>query len=173
MGGAPDDVPDGGARRAAGGDSSQAGAGPEALPSCGKQTDGTICGGNMTPPTSEEARYFCSSGEVIAEAHCPGACDVETNACAPSDGTGDGTGETEFSTLWVCRECYATQCRAELMACDADARCVAHLECFESCSHELRCYRTCDKVFADDTLLGTLNDCVQKTGCANQCHQQP
>lgn len=59
------------------------------------------------------------------------------------------------------------------MACDADARCVAHLECFESCSHELRCYRTCDKVFADDTLLGTLNDCVQKTGCANQCHQQP
>jgi hypothetical protein len=173
MGGAPGDVLDGGARRVAGGDGSQAGAGPEPLPACGKQTDGTICGGNMTPPASEEARYFCSSGEVIAEAHCPGACDVETNACAPSDGTGDGTGETEFSTLWVCRECYATQCRAALMACDADPRCVAHLQCFESCSHELSCYRTCDKVFADDTLLGTLNSCVQQTGCADQCHQQP
>ena len=147
----------------------EASGGAEGDPSCGKQEDGTMCGPNMTPPGPEGARYFCSAGVIIAEAACPGPCDAETNACVQSGGTGGGMGETGFATLLRCRECYATQCRAQLMACDADPLCTAHLGCYESCSLDDVCYATCSNVFATEPLLGELDGCVELTGCADKC----
>jgi hypothetical protein len=147
-------------------------AGAESDPACGKQLDGTLCGSNMTPPGPDGARYFCSSGEIIAQAACPGPCDIETNACVQSGGTGGGMGETNLFTLLRCRACYATLCRAELVACDADPLCTAHLECYESCSLENVCYSTCDSVFAAEPRLGALNKCVGRTGCVNKCPRE-
>ena len=147
----------------------EAAAGAEGDPSCGKQLDGTLCGQNMSPPGPQGARYFCSSGEIIAEAACPGPCDAETNACVQSGGTGGGMGETGFVTLLRCRTCYAIQCRAQLMACDADPLCTAHLGCYESCSLENVCYTTCDSAFPEEPLLDALNGCVALTGCADKC----
>ena len=144
-------------------------AGADGGPACGKQLDGTLCGSNMSPPGPDGARYFCSSGEIIAEAACPGACDSETNACVQSDGTGTGMGETGLFTLLRCRACYATLCRAELLACDADPLCTAYLGCYESCSLDDACYSICDRVFAAEPLLGELNKCVGFTGCAGKC----
>jgi hypothetical protein len=147
----------------------EAAAGADGDPACGKQFDGTLCGSNMTPPGQDGARYFCSSGEIIAEAACPGACDSETNACVQSDGTGTGTGGTNLHTLLRCRACYATLCRAELVACEADPLCTAHLGCYDSCSLDDVCFSTCDDVFATEPLLGALNKCVGFTGCADKC----
>ena len=144
-------------------------AGAESEPACGKQLDGTVCGSNMTPPGPDGARYFCSSGKIMAQAACPGPCDNETNACVQSVGTGTGTGGTNLFTLLKCRACYATLCHAELVACDADPLCTAHLECYESCSLEDVCYSTCDSVFAAEPGLGALNKCVGATGCFNKC----
>jgi len=164
-GGAPSVTLDG-----QGGESEAGGA--AAAPACGKQADGTLCGPNMTPAGPEGARYFCSAGVVVAEAACPGPCDVETNACIQSGGTGGGMGETGFHTLLHCRECYATTCRAELVKCEADPRCVAHLECVETCTLSRACYATCTQVFADEPLLDELNACVDLTGCADKCPAQ-
>lgn len=141
----------------------------EEPPACGKQADGTLCGPNMTPAGPEGARYFCSSGVIIAEAACPGPCDLETNACVQSGGTGGGTGETSLFTLLRCRACYATQCRRQLVACEADPYCVAHLECFESCSLDEACYETCRAVFESEPLFGELNACVEESGCIDKC----
>ncbi|MES1184595.1 MAG: hypothetical protein ABUL60_12325 [Myxococcales bacterium] len=154
------------------GGESEAGGAAAAAPACGKQADGTLCGPNMTPAGPEGARYFCSAGVVVAEAACPGPCDVETNACIQSGGTGGGMGETGFHTLLHCRECYATTCRAELVKCQADPRCVAHLECVETCTLSRACYATCTQVFADEPLLDELNACVDLTGCADKCPAQ-
>ena len=167
-GGAPGET-DGGPRVLKDPSGGEAGAGAENEPACGKQPDGTLCGSNMTPPGPDGARYFCSSGEIVAEAACPGPCDSETNACVQSDGTGGGMGETNLSTLLRCRACYATLCRAELTACDADPLCTAYLGCYESCSLDNVCYSTCDDVFAEEPLLGQLNKCVSFTGCSDIC----
>jgi hypothetical protein len=159
--------------RDGGGEASAGGAtAPDEPPACGKQLDGTMCGGNMTPAGPEGARYFCSAGVIIAEAACPGPCDVETNACVQSGGTGGGTGETNLFTLLRCRSCYATQCRRQLVACEADPYCVAHLECFESCSLDDACYATCRGVFKGEPLFGELDACVQATGCIDKCPAQ-
>jgi hypothetical protein len=162
-GGAPSVTLDG-----QGGGESEAGGAP-AAPTCGKQADGTLCGPNMTPAGPEGARYFCSDGVVVAEAACPGPCDVETNACTQSGGTGGGMGETGFHTLLHCRACYATTCREQLVKCEADPYCVAHLECVETCTLSRACYSTCTKVFVDEPLLDELNACVDLTGCADKC----
>jgi hypothetical protein len=123
----------------------------------------------MSPPGPDGARYFCSSGEIIAQAACPGPCDTETNACVQSGGTGGGMGETGLGTVVRCRTCYGSLCRAELTACDADALCTAHLRCYESCSRDDACYATCSSVFAEEPLLGLLDQCVAATGCADIC----
>ena len=141
-------------------------------PSCGKQQDGTLCGGNMTPAGVDGMRYFCARGEVLAEARCPAACNVETNACEQSGGTGTGSGETGLYAALRCPECYATICRAELVACQSSPRCVAHLACVESCSLERECYSICDRVFADEPLFGDLDQCAEQTGCAASCQSE-
>jgi hypothetical protein len=170
-----DESSDGGARTVALGVGGEASAGsvtdpePDPLPTCGKQPDGTLCGLNMTPAGPEGERYFCSAGLIIAEAACPGPCDVETNACVQSGGTGGGSGETSFHTVLRCRACYASQCRQELVTCEADPLCVAHLECFETCSLDHTCYATCESVFKSEPLFDELNACVEETGCANKC----
>jgi hypothetical protein len=138
-------------------------------PSCGKQQEGTLCGANMVPAGADGMRYFCSDGEVLAQARCPAACDVETNACEQSGGTGSGSGETNLHIALRCPECYATSCRAELVACQASARCVAHLACVESCSIENECFTICDGVFSDEALFGDLDKCAEQTGCAAHC----
>jgi len=142
---------------------------PDEPPACGKQLDGTMCGPNMTPAGPEGARYFCSAGVIIAEAACPGPCDLETNACVQSGGTGGGSGDTKLNTLLRCRACYATQCRPQLVACDADPYCVAHLACYESCSLNATCYATCRQVFEDELLFYELDACVEESGCIAQC----
>jgi len=155
-----------------GGEASAGGASepePEPVPTCGKQEEGTLCGLNMTPAGPEGERYFCSAGLIIAEAACPGPCDVETNACVQSGGTGGGSGETSLHTVLRCRACYAAQCRQELVTCEGDPLCVAHLECFESCSFDHTCYATCKSVFKSEPLFDELNACVEETGCADKC----
>lgn len=159
--------PEGSAGEAAFGGAPSVIAAPQ--PSCGKQQDGTLCGANMTPAGADGMRYFCAGGEVLAEARCPAACNVETNACDQSGGTGSGSGETNLHVALRCPECYATICRAELMACQASARCVAHLACVQSCSIEQECFAICDSVFSDDPLFGDLDKCVEQTGCAASC----
>jgi len=141
--------------------------GPE--PSCGKQSDGTLCGANMSPAGSDGTRYFCSGGVVLAEARCPGTCDVETNACVQSGGTGDGSGETNLRAALHCPACYEIACRDELTACRSDELCRAHLGCVESCSLEEQCFATCDSVFAKDPILPALDKCALDTGCAAEC----
>jgi len=155
-----------------GGEANVGGAATSEPPACGKQTDGTLCGPNMTPAGPEGARYFCSSGMVIAEAACPGSCDVETNACVQSGGTGGGTGEANLHTLLRCRACYATQCRLQLTACESDPLCVAHLACFETCSQEDACYKTCRGAFKGERLFDELDTCVEATGCFAHCPRE-
>ncbi|HYP88085.1 MAG TPA: hypothetical protein VEQ59_08020 [Polyangiaceae bacterium] len=167
-GGAPSDSagePNGGEPGAAGAGTEPAG--PQ--PSCGKQADGTLCGANMTPAGSDGTRYFCNDGEVLAEARCPGACDVETNACVQSGGTGDGSGETNLRVALRCPACYELACRDELDACRSDALCRAHLGCVESCSLQSQCFSTCDSVFADEPILPALDKCTRTTGCLAEC----
>jgi hypothetical protein len=78
-------------------------------------------------------------------------------------------GETGLGTVVRCRTCYGALCRAELMACDADPLCTAHLRCYESCSLENDCYLICSSIFAAEPLLGALDQCVAQTGCADIC----
>ena len=141
-------------------------------PSCGKETDGTLCGLNMTPAGAEGMRYFCSGGEIIAEARCPGTCDVETNACEQSGGTGGGSGETHLHLGLLCPLCYESVCRAELTICRGAPRCVAHLSCIETCKLDGDCFEICDSVFEDEPLFGALDECVERTGCAAFCAVQ-
>lgn len=155
------------------GDASAAAGAPTVValprPSCGKQQEGTLCGANMTPPGAPDRRYFCFGGEVLAEARCPAACNVETNACELSGGTGSGSGETNLHTALRCPECYATICRAELVACQGSPRCVAHLSCVESCSSENACFTICEEAFGGEPLFGDLDKCAEQTGCAARC----
>jgi hypothetical protein len=160
--GGPNVLPDGS-------DGASGGATVTEAPACGKQPDGTLCGPNMTPAGPEGARYFCSAGVIIAEAACPGPCDVETNACVQSGGTGGGTGGTNLHTVLRCRACYSTQCRRQLMACEAEPYCVAHLDCFETCNLNRDCYATCREVFKSEPLFGELDACVEASGCVDQC----
>jgi len=140
-----------------------------ARPSCGKQLNGASCGLNMSPPGDETMRYFCSDGAVFAEARCPGTCDLETNSCVQGGGTGDGTDGAGIHTVLRCRACYASTCRAQLMACDADPLCVAHMDCYDSCQLDRDCYLICKEAFAAEPLFNELNACVEKTGCAGKC----
>ena len=141
-------------------------------PSCGKQQDGTLCGANMVPAGADGVRYFCSDGELLAEARCPGACNVETNACEQSGGTGSGSGETGLHVALRCPNCYDTICRAELTACRGNPLCLAHLSCVESCSLERECFAICESVFAGEPLFGDLDECAEQTGCAASCRTE-
>lgn len=138
-------------------------------PSCGKQLSGASCGLNMSPPGDEAMRYFCSEGALVAEARCPGTCDLETNSCVQGSGTGDGTDGAGIHTVLRCRACYASSCRAQLMACDANPLCVAHMDCYDSCQLDRDCYLICKEAFVAEPLFNELNACVEKTGCAGQC----
>lgn len=138
-------------------------------PSCGKQLSGASCGLNMSPPGLESMRYFCFEGAVMAQARCPGTCDLETNACAQGGGTGGGTGGASINTVLRCRACYANTCRPQLVACDKNPLCVAHLDCYDSCQLDSDCYLICNEAFAHEPLFDDLNACVGKTNCAGQC----
>jgi hypothetical protein len=164
----------GGATDASAGAANAAGTGSEpgeAPPAagCEKLSSGTFCGPNMAPPGAPATRYFCSSGTVIAAAPCPGECDVNTNTCLQSNGTGGGLGDTGVFTLLHCRSCYQGQCAVPLSACSGDALCDAYLSCLSTCSSEAACYAVCDKAFADEPLLAKLNQCVEASGCAKFC----
>lgn len=141
-------------------------------PACGKEPDGTLCGPNMTPAGADGTRYFCSAGVVVAEARCPGTCNVQTNACVQSGGTGGGTGETGLHIGLRCPGCYASLCRDEQKLCDEDPFCVAHLECIDSCNYESACFAICDRVFEGELLFDKLDQCVEQSGCAAFCPPQ-
>lgn len=143
------------------------GGGGEA-PSCGNQS-GAVCGANMLPASDPAMRYFCSEGELIAQARCPGVCVTKNNSCGMGSGTGGGSDETPLGVWLHCRECLSVDCKAPLVACDADPWCAAHLDCKESCTIDEPCLSTCGEVFAEDPLMDELNRCASRTDCTAAC----
>lgn len=139
-----------------------------ALPTCAG-VDGAVCGLNLVPPGRADMRYFCSDGVLLAQARCPGSCNLETNACKQGPGTGGGTDGAELFSLLQCRECYANDCKTPLVACESDSWCASHLECLETCSLDGRCFDACTQAFPNDPLLEELGACVITTDCPHIC----
>lgn len=138
------------------------------LPTCAG-VDGAVCGLNLVPPGRADMRYFCSDGVLLAQARCPGSCNLENNACKQGPGTGGGSDGAELFSLLQCRECYANDCKTPLVACESDAWCAAHLECLETCSLEGPCFDACTQAFPNDPLLEELGACVITTDCPHIC----
>lgn len=137
-------------------------------PSCGNRS-GAVCGANMVPASDPAMRFFCSGGVLTAQARCPGVCLMKSNACGMGSGTGGGSDETPLGVWLHCRECLSVDCKAPLVACDADPWCAAHMDCKESCTIDEPCLSTCAAVFAEDPLMDELELCAQRTECAPAC----
>lgn len=137
-------------------------------PSCGNQS-GAVCGANMVPASNPAMRYFCADGVLLAQARCPGVCLMKSNACGMGSGTGEPSDETPLGVWLHCRECLSVDCKAPLVACDADPWCSAHLDCKESCTIDEPCLSTCGATFAEDPLMDELELCARRTECAAAC----
>jgi hypothetical protein len=165
--GAPPE-PEGGAK-GVGGTASNPGDGEVgALPTCAG-VDGAVCGLNLVPPARADMRYFCAEGVLLAQARCPGSCNLDTNACKQGTGTGGGMDGAELFSLLQCRECYANDCKTPLGACESDPWCAAHLTCLETCSLDGTCFDACTQAFPNDPLLEELGACVITTDCPHIC----
>ena len=114
-------------------------------------------------------RFFCSNGELIARARCPGVCVATNNSCGMGPGTGGGSDGTPLGVWLHCRECLSVDCKAPLVACDADPWCAAHMDCKESCTVDEPCLSSCREAFVDDPLMDELNLCARSTECAAAC----
>ncbi len=139
-----------------------------APPSCDDQS-GAVCGGNMSPIGDPAMRYFCANGVLIAQARCPGVCQVKSNACGMGTGTGDGMDDAPLGVTLHCRACLADDCQALLGACNADPWCAAHLDCKESCTIDDDCLDTCAATFPKHALMDELNACALRTECSPAC----
>jgi hypothetical protein len=139
-----------------------------APPSCANQS-GAVCGANMVPASDPKMRYFCAEGELIAQARCPGVCSMKNNACGTGTGTGDGMDDADLQGVLRCRECLSVDCKAPLVACDAEPWCSAHLDCKESCAVKGSCLSYCEATFADDRLMDELGACAVRTDCPAAC----